>query len=118
MNRTAFPQRDPKTGTWWFVVDLPASSDGRRRQARRRGFRTKRDAQQALDNLRVARRQGTYVAPARQTLVQFLRVDWLPAVRRELAESTWESYERNIRNHVIPALGGAQLQALDGVMLN
>ena len=67
---------------------------------------------------RVARREGTYVAPARQTLGESLVSDWLPAVRRELADSTWESYERNIRHHVAPALGGVQLQALDGSMLN
>ena len=44
--------------------------------------------------------------------------DWLPAVRQDLARSTWESYERNIRNHVIPALGTVQLQQFDGAILN
>jgi len=38
---SASPRRDPKTGTWWFIVDLPIGGDGRRRQAKRRGFRTK-----------------------------------------------------------------------------
>jgi integrase len=118
MSRDAAPRRDTATGTWWFVIDLPAGSTGRRRQARRRGFRTKAEAQLALDELRTAKRQGTYVAPARQRLGEFLRDDWLPAVRRQLAESTWESYDRNIRCHVIPHLGHIQLQALDGGMLN
>src|SRR5437879_410211 len=118
MSRNAAPRRDPATGTWWFVIDLPAGPDGRRRQAKRRGFRTKADAQHALDELRVARRHGTFVAPARQTLAEFLGNDWLPAVRRELAPSTWESYERNVRHHIIPALGGVQLQRLDGALLN
>jgi integrase len=118
MTSGAVPRRDAKSGTWWFVVDLPFAADGRRQQAKRRGFRTKAAAQKALDDLRVAARQGTFVAPVRQRLSEFLVDDWLPAVRRELAESTWESYDRNIRNHVVPKLGGIQLQALDGGALN
>ena len=110
--------RKGSNGTWWFVVELPAKADGRRRQVKRRGFRTKADAQAALDEVRVTARQGTYVAPARQTLKDFLENEWLPTAKRELAESTWESYERNIRHHVVPQLGRIQLQALDGGMLN
>lgn len=118
MSRGATPRKDPKSGTWWFIVDLPAGQDGRRAQARRRGFRTKAEAQAALDDLRVAGRQGTYVAPARQTVTEFLENDWLPVARRELADSTWESYERNIRHHVVPHIGGIGLQTLDGGTLN
>ena len=58
------------------------------------------------------------MAPARQTLAEFLTDDWLPAIQYELARSTWESYDRNIRNHVIPQLGHLQVQALDGGALN
>ena len=36
--------RDPNRKTWYFVVDLPAGPDGRRRQMRRRGFRSEREA--------------------------------------------------------------------------
>ena len=109
MSRNAAPRKDPKSGTWWFVVDLPLGPDGRRAQARRRGFRTKAEAQAALDDLRVAGRHGTYVAPARQTVAEFLEHDWLPVARRELADSTWESYERNIRHHVVPHIGSIGL---------
>ena len=118
MSRAATPQKDAGSGTWWFIVELPPSADGRRRQAKRRGFRTKADAQAALDELRVNGRHGTYVAPARQTFGQFLEQEWLPAIRRELAESTWESYERNVRHHVVPTLGALRLQAIDGSILN
>ena len=114
----AGPRKNPTNGTWWFIVDLAPGPDGRRRQAKRRGFKTKGEAQAELDELRVKSRQGTYVAPARQTVKQFLRDDWLPAVRRQLAESTWESYERNVRHHIEPRIGHVQLASLDGAMLN
>ena len=112
------PQKDHKTGLWWFVTDLHRGPDGKRRQARRRGFPTKRAAQEELDRLRVAVRNRAYVAPKRQTLAAFLVDDWLPAVKVKLEPSTWASYERNLRLHVIPAIGGIQLQDLDPGHLN
>lgn len=118
MAKDAGPRKDQVNGTWWFVVDLAPGPDGRRRQAKRRGFRTKAEAQFALDELRGESRKGTYVAPSRQTLGQFLVDDWLPVVKRRLAESTWESYERNVRNHIVPKIGYVQLSALDGTILN
>lgn len=118
MAQTAVPKRDPRTGTWWFVVDLPPSPDGRRRQARRRGFPTKRAAQETLDGLRVAARRGGYVAPSRQRFGEFLVDDWLPVVRLTLDADTWRSYERNLRVHVIPRVGAIPMQAIDGAILN
>lgn len=49
---------------------------------------------------------------------EFLEQDWLPAVRRQLTEGTFDSYERNIRHHIIPNIGSIRLQALDGGALN
>lgn len=118
MSRSAAPQKDPSSGTWWFVVDLPARGDGRRRQVRRRGFRTKAEAQSAMDDLRVSGRRGSYVAPARQTFGEFLTDDWLPAIRTTVDASTWASYSRNVRLHVVPRLGGVGLQQIDAGMLN
>lgn len=118
MTRYPAPQRDPANGTWWFVVDIASGKDGRRQQAKRRGFRTKAEAQAVMDELRVSARQGTFVTHQRQTVKEFLEKDWLPAVRRQLADSTWESYERNVRHHLVPAIGAIHLQALDGGDLN
>jgi integrase len=118
VSSAAAPRKDPKSGTWWFVVDLPARGDGRRRQAKRRGFPTKAAAQAALDDLRVRTRTGTYVAPARQTFGEFLTQDWLPAIRTTVEPSTHESYTRNLTLHVIPRIGGIGLQQLDAGVLN
>ena len=120
--RSATPTK-AENGTWGFVVDLGPGPDSNgewreRRQARRRGFATKREAQEALDELRVSSKDGTYVAPERVTVKDFLEQEWLPAVRLRLAQSTWESYERNVRHHIVPNIGGVQLQALDGGTLN
>ena len=115
---TSAPRKDPKSGTWWFIVDLPPGGDGRRRQAKRRGFRTKAEAQAALDELRVSGRRGTYVAPARQSFGAFLTEDWLPAIRATIEPSTHESYTRYLARHVIPRIGAVPLQQLDAGILN
>jgi integrase len=115
--RSAAPKKDETTGTWRFVVDLGQGADGKRRQAKRRGFPTKKAAQEEMDKLRRSVATATYVPPKRQTLGDYLTADWLPAVRRELAASTWESYDRNIRVHVVPRIGGVQLQQVDGALL-
>jgi integrase len=117
-NSSAVPRKDPKTGKWLFIVDIGEAPDGRRRQAKRRGFATRKAAQEALDDLRKSVRTSTYVAPARQTVTQYLTLDWLPVMRRELAASTWESYNRNVRLHIEPRIGGLQLQQVDGGTLS
>lgn len=117
-NAAAAPRKDPKTGTWFFVVDVGVKPDGTRRQAYRRGFRTKAQAQEALDQLRGDRRDGTFVSPLRQSFGDFLTDDWLPTIHRELARSTWEDCERKVRNHVLPHLGRIPIQALDAIALN
>lgn len=112
------PRKDPKAGTWWFVVDLGIGGDGKRRQAKRRGFATKAEAQAELDELRVSVRKGTYIPPVRQTFGDYLTNDWLPAIRSTIEKSTYESYARNVRLHIVPKLGGVPLQQLDAPMLN
>ncbi len=88
MTRSAAPRKDETTGTWWFVVDLGPGPDGKRRQARRRGFPTKKAAQEELDRLRVRalraairsrRRYSFVVATAMPAMVSRLFTTSAPA---------------------------------------
>jgi integrase len=115
---SAAPRKDATTGKWYFIVDGGTGQDGKRRQVKRRGFATKAAAQEELDKVRGEARTATYVAPKRQSVREYLEKDWLPAVRRELADSTFESYARNIRLHIVPRIGGVQLSQVDGAVLN
>lgn len=108
--------------SWGFVFDAGPGPgpDGEwrdRRQIRRRGFRTRKEAQAALDKLRADAQAGTFVAPQRQTVAEWAG-EWLESRRHQLAPLTWASYDRNLRLHVLPRLGGLQLQSLDGGHLN
>jgi integrase len=116
-NSTAAPRKDPKTGTWFFVVDVGADSDGNRRQVLRRGFATKKKAQEELDIVRGQGRTNSYVAPARLTVREYLEqwVAGLPVTG--LRPSTIDGYRRNM-DYVIPVLGGLRLEKITSLDLD
>lgn len=108
---SAAPRKDEATGTWWFVVDGGIGPKGNRRQVKRRGFATKKEAQEALDKIRGQRRTASYVAPTKMPLSEYT-AKWLaglPAQGRR--PSTVDSYRRCL-DYVLTDLGGKRLDAL------
>jgi integrase len=103
--------------TWGFVLDV-GRHDGRRQQVRKRGFRTKKDAQTALNDALAELQHGTYVRPQRITFGTYLD-DWLATLaiagRRP---TTIAGYRREIRVHIKPALGDLELQQITAVDLD
>jgi integrase len=95
--------------TWHYVVDV--GKKGQRKQHWQGGFKTRTEAQDALNDLLTRLGQGTYVAPSRETLGEFL-LEWLKSRKHEIKATTFGGYERNIVNHIIPALGFIKLQEL------
>lgn len=119
---SATPKRNQSTGLWEFVVDLGPGPDAKgmwreRRQARRRGFKTKAAAQEALDELRVSSRTGTHVPLSGETVASWL-ASWLEAIAMQVKPSTADFYRRYANYHVIPRIGAVKLQQLDAPMLN
>jgi integrase len=103
--------------TWSFTVDVNPSG-ARRRQITRSGYSTKVEAQRALDELKVASSRGEYVEPSRLTVGAYIDERWIPAVQARVRPSTFESYQKNLRLHVLPAIGEVRLQALQPSDLN
>ncbi len=104
-------------GTWGFIVDIGGA--GERKQTRRRGFPSRKTAQAELTRILGTLEQRTYVAPARQTLGQFLTDVWLPAIEHTVKPSTHASYARTMRLHVVGRpIGRRQVQQLSGSDLN
>ncbi len=96
---------------WSFVVDLgPDPATGRRRQARRSGFATKKAAEAALRDLATAADAGTAVSRSRITVSQFL-TDWLETIKPRVRETTWVSY-RMVVERITRQIGAVQLQSL------
>jgi len=107
-----------KGGGWYVKIELdPDPATGKRRQKWHSGYGTRKEAERARVDLLSKFDRGEYVPPTAQTLGDFLR-DWLAAIRPTVRPSTYESYDRNIRNHVIARIGSARLARVDGGVLN
>jgi integrase len=76
------------------------------------GGRTRKEAERVLADLIKRQHDGDYRAPDRITFGVYLIDRWLPSKRSQLRASTFDSYERNIRNHVLPRLGAVPIQRL------
>jgi integrase len=105
-------------GTWTWYVDVIDPATSKRRQLTKGGFRTKREAQAALNDAVAAVRTATFVEPSKVTLGAFLADQWLPTIRTAIRPNTWTTYRIYAETHVIPALGKVPLQAVSAIHLN
>lgn len=107
-----------KGGRWYVKSELdPEPDTGQRRQKRHSGFRTKREAERTPIDLLSKVDRGEYIEPSQQTVGEFLE-DWLKAIEPTIRPSTFDSYARNVRLHVISHVGRVRLVKLDGGVLN
>jgi hypothetical protein len=100
-----------RRGDSWTVRWRTETADGRKQHSKG-GFRTKKEAQEFLTDTMAAIRGGVFSEPTKVTLGEFLTQRWLPARKLSLRPSTWSSYEVAINRHVLPQLGGVQMQQL------
>lgn len=107
-----------ETTRWYVVVDVGINSNGRRRQKWHGGFATRREAEAARAKIVNDLHTGSYVAPDRLTLAEWVRESWLPMIRTRIKPSTFDSYRANMEIHVLPALGSRPLQQLTAPLLN
>ncbi|MEW6155719.1 MAG: tyrosine-type recombinase/integrase [Actinomycetota bacterium] len=88
----------------------PATGKGRHRWYP--AGETRREAEKVLADLVKRHHDGDYRAPDRITLGDYLTERWLPIKRAQLRQTTFNSYEANITNHVVPGIGAIPLQRL------
>ena len=105
-------------GTWSYMVDVQ-SIDGRRRQMKRGGFRTKSEALNALDEVSALSRTGHQVddkitvgAWLDLWLAEKVDPSGVSAAGRTLRHNTSVSYEQQIRDYLKPKLGSLPLSKL------
>lgn len=99
--------------SWRFVVDVGIDPrTGRRRQILRRGFRTQKEAQSALNDVLIDLQRGEFVRPTRGTLGAYL-IDWLERRRTDLRPTTIYGYRKVIEGRIVPELGMVRLADLD-----
>lgn len=98
-------------GSWYYVVDVTGPG-GRRRQVKRGGFATQREAQAALAELVDQAAKGEVAHDERQTLAAWLEVWLADKVAKGLRATTAKSYRQHIDGHIVPAIGHVRLRDL------
>lgn len=108
-----------KKGTRWYVkIELdPDPATGQRRQKWHSGYKNKREAERARIDLLSKFDRGEYVEPSHQTVADYL-ADWLKAIEHTVRPSTFDSYSRNVSNHVVAHIGSVRLTKVDAGVLN
>jgi hypothetical protein len=108
--------RKPRTpgGSWSYRIDLGFDGGGKRRQQQVGNFPTKREAQAAMNEALAGLQQGTYIAPSKPTVRDFLEV-WIDTVKPELALTAWTNYGEVVERYVLPYLGATRLADLSAM---
>jgi integrase len=83
-------------------------------QTKKRGFKTKRDAQEFAATVEVEKMTGTYVAPSRGMItVGELAPVWLSRKESDVAPSNYHTLESAWRIHVKPVWGSTRIADVD-----
>ena len=137
-----------KRSTWQFVVDLgpqpfqrcptcrkrywaeggrlhacprchgPLEDRVERRQEFHTGYKSKREAEEELAKVLGSVASGVHIDASKMPLADFLRSEWLPAIRATIRPTTYSSYECHVERHIIPTLGRLPLNKITGAHLN
>jgi integrase len=106
-----------KNDRWYVIIEDRDPATGERKRRWHSGFRTKREAQAACNDLASAKQRGDYLPSSKQTVAEFVG-EWLEAIRPTVRVSTHEKYTRDLRTHIVANIGFVPLDQVDGPMLN
>ncbi|MED4292438.1 tyrosine-type recombinase/integrase [Priestia megaterium] len=110
------PSKKAKSGyTWSFTIETGVDQlTGKRKQTTRRGFATKKEAENAAKELSTQLENGLNIVDNKMTLNQFLP-KWLEmAAKRKVRETTFDNYQRAVNVRILPILGHVGLTDLNG----
>jgi len=110
-------KKDKTTGKYYFIVDIGRDElTGKRRQKKKRGFTTKKEAEKALAVVLNELNLGTFIEPQLIDLDSFIK-EWFVERETQLAKSTLKNHKCLYRNHLKPKLGHYKLQDLNPIVL-
>lgn len=114
---TAVPMRDPRRPDTWHFYAYLGVEGGKKKYRHVRGCKTRKEAQEKLDEIRQALRKQTYVAPTKLTVREYAE-QWLAGLPATgLRTSTVDGYRRNLE-YVIDRLGDRRLEQLSAFDLD
>lgn len=97
---------------WSYTVDIGRDPiTGKRKQKTKSGFKTKKEAEQSLNEFLYEYSKGTWIEPQKITVKEFA-LEWIENYQHQLRSTTAEQYKNKITNWIIPLIGHYRLQDL------
>ncbi|MED4005007.1 site-specific integrase [Priestia aryabhattai] len=110
-------KKDKSTGMYYFIVDIGKDQlTGKRRQRKKRGFKTKKEAEKALAVVLNEVNLGTFIEPALINLDDFTK-EWFIERQMRLSKSTIKNHMSLYKTHIKPNLGHYKLQELSPIII-
>ena len=100
-----------KRGETWTFFYYVKDALGNRKQVKKGGYKTKKEAADALAICKAEVIKGNLTAASDVTVGECLTL-WLKDHKKDLQPSTVSGYNVNINNHIIPTLGDVKLKSL------
>lgn len=103
-----------KGDLWLFKIDTGVDpKTGKRKTTTRRGFKTKREAQDAARTMETHREDGTLMIERQDVLIRDFLEEWLEVFKRgTVRDNTFKQHQYSVRKYLIPALGYFKLRDL------
>ncbi|WP_027725456.1 site-specific integrase [Tuberibacillus calidus] len=94
---------------WFYMLDLGKDENGKRKQKKKSGFKSEREAKKALRLAEAEVIKGTYVEPSKLPYETFVN-DWFKNIKKKsLGVQTQVVYERYLESYIIPSIGNIPL---------
>ncbi len=102
-----------KRGNTWTILYYPIDpKTGKKKQRWKGGFKTKKEAQDAIYEINAKINSNTYIEPTKMTLAKYLNKWYDSHCKPRLSSNTLRGYRVNIENHIIPNIGYIPIQQL------
>jgi Arm DNA-binding domain/Phage integrase, N-terminal SAM-like domain len=100
--------------SWYYVLDLGKDEKGSRKQKKKRGFKTKKEAEKALVEAINSINKGTYIEPTKMTYKDYLE-QWFNTKKNSIGAQSVVVYENCLRKRIKPILGHITLSKLSSI---
>ncbi|PGE14999.1 site-specific integrase [Bacillus toyonensis] len=105
-------KKDKKTGKYFYTVDIGIDPlTGKRKQKKKRGFTTKKEAENALTKLLSEVHTGIYVEPSKLLYGEYLE-SWFNTKKHSVGVQTAKVLRGYLNSRIIPSLGTIKLAKL------
>ncbi|WP_103108814.1 Arm DNA-binding domain-containing protein [Brevibacillus reuszeri] len=94
--------KDVQKNPWYFTIEI--NENGKRKRIKRRGFKTKKEAEAAQRDLLNELGQGLNLEASKLLYRDFMK-DWLRDKKTKVKSRTLETYAGLVNNHILPAIG-------------